>query len=142
MSRASVFKTFAFAAFVALGLIACFEPRAFALIRLRASENALLLVLSLATAAVGAKLTLAVPAFGANLHVSTPLMLTLAAPYLLRASLWKSGALSFVWRKRFRPGASKAAKPAYPAGVPAALPTRVAVALAAAARARGESRAL
>jgi len=139
MSRASVFKTFAFAAFVALGLIACFEPRAFALIRLRASENALWLVLSLATAAVSAKLTLAVPAFGANAHVSTPLLLLLAAPYALRAALWKSGALNFASRKRFgsaAPSAPNAAKPGYPPGVPAALPPRVAVALAAAARAR------
>src|ERR1700734_2989979 len=98
MRRASVFKTLALAAFIALALIACFEPHAFALIRLRASENALWLVLSLATAAVSAKLTLAVPAFGANAHVSTPLLLLLAAPYALRAGLWKSGALNFVLR--------------------------------------------
>jgi hypothetical protein len=140
MRRASVFGILALLAFIALALIDFLEPRAFALVRLRASENALFLVLSLATAAIGAKLTLAVPAFGTNLHVSTPLLLTLAAPYLLRSALWKSGAWKFVLRRRRRSAASagepKDAKPGYPPGVPAALPPRVAVALAAAARAR------
>jgi hypothetical protein len=70
------------------------------------------------------------------LHVSMPLLLTFAAPYLLRASLWKSGALSFIRRDKLRSGASKAAKPPHPPGIPA-VPTRIAVALAAAARARG-----
>jgi hypothetical protein len=140
MRRASVFGILALVAFLALTLIAFFEPSAFALVRLRASENALCLLLSLATAAIGAKLTLAVPAFGTNLHVSTPLLLTLAAPYLLRSALWKSGAWKIVWRRWRRSaapaGETKAAKPGYPPGVPAALPPRVAVALAAAARAR------
>ncbi len=136
MRRASVLKALALVVLIALALAAFFEPHAFALIRLRASENALLLVLSLITAAIGAKLTLAVPAFGENLHISMPLLLTFAAPYLLRASLWKSGALSLVLRNRRRSGASKPAKPAHPPGVPA-VPTRIAVALAAAARARG-----
>jgi hypothetical protein len=140
MRLAFVFRTLAALAFIALVLVACFEPGAFAVVRDRASHSAVWLALGLIAAAFGAKLTLAVPAFGAKAHITAPLLLTLAAPYLLRATVLNATTLKS-FGLRLRTSAAAFARPktnpvVHNSDIPAALPARVATALAAAARAR------
>ena len=79
-----------------------------------------------------AKLTAPISLFGAHARLTTPLVLAVALPYFLRLAYLDAAAHGWLDRLRRQ---SPPAPPQAPAS-PYALPARVAVALAAAARAR------
>ena len=140
MRLALVVKIAAVVVLVAFVSTAFFDASAFAFLRDPPSQNPLWLLMSLLAAGCSAKLTVAVPEFGSNAHLSAPLFAALAAPYFLRFVAWDLGLRTFTARFRAQPppapAVTKASLRPYPPGAPAALPARVAVALAAAARAR------
>jgi hypothetical protein len=89
-----------------------------------------------AVLASGCAATLSAPVslFGQHWRLTAPLVLAFAAPYFLR--LLYLDAVARGWTDRLWGGRAPTLAPAQPPPSPYALPSRVAVALAAAARAR------
>jgi hypothetical protein len=121
-------------AFVSLAAAVFFHPSAIAGVHARAHGGAFWLIVSVLASGMAAKLTFPVTLFGARFEIGAPAFALLALPifvrFVVRDAFARAAFSWVVWRSE------PAAPPAPPRGAPYALPSRVAVALAAAARAR------
>lgn len=129
MRLSFVLRTVAAGAFVSFAAAAFFFPDAFAGVHARAHAGALWMLLSIAASACAAEFVFPVSVFGWRFEIGAPLFLLLALPYFVRLLIWDVVA-------RTVNGWVCGRLPAQAPPPVRAAPSRVSVALAAAARAR------
>jgi hypothetical protein len=130
MRRAAELRIAAGLAFVAFALTAYALRNLLLGAPLQAAHGLGWLVIAAMASGWAAKLTAPVSLFGLKARLSAPLILAFVAPYCLRFKIWDAIASRLPGRRPEAPA------PKRPPASPYALPARVAVALAAAARAR------
>jgi hypothetical protein len=129
MRRSAVLRIAAGLAFAAFALTARADPVLFPGAHPPAAHGLGWLVVAMASR-FAAKLIAPVSLFGLKAQLGAPLFLAFVAPYFLRVRIWDAVASHLKGRRIESPA------PKRPPASPYALPARVAVALAAAARAR------